>query len=221
MLRPTMANRRTRPARADRPRPHRADRGAHLNPLHTEGVPIVRDGVEKLEAPNYADLYRRFGFRLDELADQCRGLLDSTEKVYEQAADKLFQSRVGVSLDDARRWDVIRTSARRSGIPVPEGEDARARATSSDMGVDLKSQQNVELDVERRLTARVLPPIEFPAGSSSSFSRWAGQTTGAPSSTKGRAHRALREHLRGARHGGEASRRRGRHRGLGDAHAAA
>ena len=73
MLRPTMAN------ESDRDRRERIDRvrieltEEHLNPLHTEGVHIVRDGVEKLEAPNYADLYRRFGFRLDELADQCRG----------------------------------------------------------------------------------------------------------------------------------------------------
>ncbi len=40
----------------------------HLNPLYAEGVRIVRDGVERLDAPNYAELYRRFGFRLDELA---------------------------------------------------------------------------------------------------------------------------------------------------------
>ena len=97
MLRPTMANEpdRDRRERIDRVRTELTEE--HLNPLHAEGVHIVREGVEKLEAPNYADLYRKFGFRLDELADQCRGLLDSTEKVYEQAADKLFRSRVGVS----------------------------------------------------------------------------------------------------------------------------
>src|SRR4029453_18713071 len=68
MLRPAMAN------EPDRDRRERIDKvrvdltEEHLNPLHAEGVRIVRDGVERLEAPNYTELYRRFGFRLDDLA---------------------------------------------------------------------------------------------------------------------------------------------------------
>src|SRR4029453_9351095 len=96
MLRPAMAN------EPDRDKRERIDKARvelteeHLNPLHAEGVHIVREGVERLEAPNYADLYRRFGFRLDELAEQCRDLLDSTEKLFEESADKLFRARVGI-----------------------------------------------------------------------------------------------------------------------------
>ena len=109
MLRPAMANEpdRDKRERLDRVRVELTEE--QLNPLHAEGVQIVRDGVERLEAPNYAELYRRLGFRLDDLADQCRALLDSTEKVFEESADRLFRARVGIGLDEAKRWDVIRT----------------------------------------------------------------------------------------------------------------
>ena len=167
MLRPAMAN------EPDRDKRERIDRirveltEEHLNPLYAEGVHIVSDGVEKLEAPNYADLYRRFGFRLDELADQCRALLDSTEKVFEQAADRLFRARVGVSLDEAQRWDVIRTFRAPewdSQFPAEKMMPA-LEATLTDMGIDLKSQKNVELDVEQRpkkSPRAFCAPIEVP-----------------------------------------------------------
>ena len=37
----------------------------------------------ELDAPNYYELYKRFGFRLDELAVECRALLDETERLWE------------------------------------------------------------------------------------------------------------------------------------------
>ena len=167
MLRPAMAN---EPDRDKRERIDRVRTGLtedHLNPLHAEGVNIVRDGVEKLDAPNYAELYRSFGFRLDELADQCRALLDSTEKTFEEAADKLFRARVGVSLDEAKRWDVIRTFRAPEWDPqFPKEKMLPAlEATLTDLGVDLKSQQNVELDVEQRpkkSPRAFCAPIEIP-----------------------------------------------------------
>jgi oligoendopeptidase F len=167
MLRPAMAN------EPDRDKRERIDRvrieltEEHLNPLYAEGVHIAQKGVEQLESPNYADLYRGFGFRLDELADQCRALLDSTEKVFEQAADRLFRARAGVSLDDAQRWDVIRTFRAPEWDPqFPAAKMLPAlEATLSDMGIDLKSQKNVELDVEQRpkkSPRAFCAPIEIP-----------------------------------------------------------
>jgi hypothetical protein len=167
MLRPAMANEpdRDKRERIDRVRVELTEE--HLNPLYAEGTHIVREGVERLEAPNYADLYRSFGFRLDELADQCRELLDSTEKVYEQAADKLFRTRTGVGLDEARRWDVIRTfRAPEWDAQFPAEKMLPAlEATLTDMGIDLKSQTNVELDVEQRpkkSPRAFCAPIEVP-----------------------------------------------------------
>src|SRR6478735_3083121 len=167
MLRPAMAN------EPDRDKRERIDKARvelteeHLNPLHAEGVHIVRDGVERLEAPNYTELYRRFGFRLDDLAAQCRDLLDSTEKVFEESADRLFRARVGIGLDEARRWDVIRTFRAPEWDPqFPAQKMLPAlEATLTDMGVDLKSQENVELDVEQRpkkSPRAFCAPIEIP-----------------------------------------------------------
>ena len=167
MLRPAMANEpdRDKRERLDRVRVELTEE--HLNPLHAEGVQIVRDGVERLEAPNYAELYRRLGFRLDELADQCRALLDSTEKLFEEAADKLFRARVGIGLDEAKRWDVIRTFRATEWDPQFPAEKMlpALEATLTDMGVDLRSQENVELDVEQRpkkSPRAFCAPIEIP-----------------------------------------------------------
>ena len=167
MLRPAMANEpdRDKRERIDRVRVELTEE--HLNPLHVEGVHLVRGGVERLESPNYAELYRRFGFRLDELADQCRALLDSTEKAFEQAADRLFRARAGVGLDEAKRWDVIRTFRAPEWDPqFPADKMLPAlEATLADLGVDLKSQANVELDVEQRpkkSPRAFCAPIEVP-----------------------------------------------------------
>ena len=45
----------------------------HLNPVYLEAARIDRDAVQQLGAPNYYELYKRFGFRLDELADGVHG----------------------------------------------------------------------------------------------------------------------------------------------------
>ena len=167
MLRPAIANEpdRDRRERLDQVRVELTEE--HLNPIYVEGVTIVTDAVEKLGAPNYAELYRRFGFRLDELADQCRALLDSTEKLFEESADKLFRARIGIGLDEAQRWDVIRT------FRAPQWDEQFPRekmlpaleATLADLGIDLRSQSNVELDVEQRpkkSPRAFCAPIEVP-----------------------------------------------------------
>jgi hypothetical protein len=167
MLRPAMANEPDRGKREQIDRVRIELTEEHLNPIHADAVHVAREGVDRLEAPNYAELYRRFGFRLDELADQCRALLDSTEAVFEAAADKLFRARTGVGLDEAKRWDVVRV------FRAPEWDEQfpaekmlpALEATLSDLGVDLKSQQNVELDVEQRpkkSPRAFCAPIEIP-----------------------------------------------------------
>jgi hypothetical protein len=167
MLRPTIAN---EPDRAKREQLDSVRVGLteeHLNPLYLDGVQDVRRGVAELGAADYTELYRRFGFRLDDLAAQCRALLDSTERVYEQAADKLFRARIGVGLDEAERWDVLRSFRAPQWDPqFPEAKMLPAlEATLSDMGVDLRAQKNVELDVERRpkkSPRAFCAPIEVP-----------------------------------------------------------
>jgi hypothetical protein len=167
MLRPTIANEPDRSKREQLDKVRVGLTEEHLNPIYFEGVEVVRKGVSELGAPNYTELYRRFGFRLDDLAAQCRALLDSTEKLYEDAADKLFRARIGVGLDEAKRWDVLRSFRAPQWDPqFPEDKMLPAlEVTLSDLGVDLRSQQNVELDVERRpkkSPRAFCAPIEVP-----------------------------------------------------------
>src|SRR5436190_1441858 len=64
----------------------------HMNPLHLDAAQVVQHGATDLGFANYLELYRQAlpSSALDELADQCRVFLDSTEQLYETSADKLF-----------------------------------------------------------------------------------------------------------------------------------
>ena len=76
MLRPTIAN---EPDRAKRQRLEHARNALteeHLLPIQLEAAQVERDAVVRLGAPTYAELHRRFGFRLEELAEQARAFLD-------------------------------------------------------------------------------------------------------------------------------------------------
>jgi hypothetical protein len=152
MLRPVMANEadRDRRARLERARLDLLD--DHLNPVYLEAARIDREAVTKLGSPNYYELYRRFGFRLDELASECEALLDETEGLWETEGDRLFRERLGLALADARPADVSRL------FRAPELDTAypadrmlpALEATLADLGIDLRSQSNVHLDLEQR-----------------------------------------------------------------------
>ncbi len=167
MLRPTIANEpdRDRRQRLDAERTRLTDE--HLNPVYRDAVEISQRAIKELGAPTYAELYRRFGFKLEELAAQCRDFLSSTEQLYEEVADKLFRDRVGVGLDEAKRWDVPRVFRAENWdnfFPADKMLPA-LEATLGDLGIDLRAQQNVELDLEQRpsKTPRAFcAPIEVP-----------------------------------------------------------
>jgi oligoendopeptidase F len=167
MLRPTMAN------EPDRDRRQRLEQARnelteeHLVPLQLEASHIERRAVEQLGAPNYVELHRRFGFRLDELGEQARAFLDSTEGRWEDAGDRLFRSRVGVGLAEAQRFDVARMFRAPQWDPSFPGDQMlpALEGTLADLGVDLRAQKNVELDVEQRekkSPRAFCAPIEVP-----------------------------------------------------------
>jgi oligoendopeptidase F len=169
MARPAMAN------EGDRAKRERIDERStevleeQLNPLHLEAAHAVQDGARGLGFDNYLDLYRRAlpTSAIDELVPQCRALLESTERLYEDAADRLFRTRVGISLSEAKRWDVGRLFRAPSWdelfaadrmLPALEG-------TLSELGIDLKGQQNVHLDLDERPSKSpraFCSPIEVP-----------------------------------------------------------
>jgi oligoendopeptidase F len=152
MVRPTIAN------TEDRAKRRALDEGRceledeHLNPIYLETTGIVSDATRALGSATYYDLHLRFGFRLPELAEQCRAFLDSTERLYETSADRLFRARAGVALEGARRWDVPRVFRAPEWDPqFPSDRLVPALETTLDqLGIDLRSQPNVILDVEQR-----------------------------------------------------------------------
>ncbi len=140
-----------------------------MNPIYVEAAEVVQRAVRELGFDNYLELYRKIlpSSALDELAAQCRTVLDSTERLWEDAADRLFRSRVGVGLEGATRWDVPRL------FRAPEWDELFPKdrmvpaleATLADLGIDLQSQENVTLDLEERpnkAPRAFCAPIEIP-----------------------------------------------------------
>ena len=121
----------------------------------------------KLGAPNYYELYKGFGFRLDELARECDSLLDETEGLWQTEGDKLFRERLGIGLDDARPADVARLfRAPELDRSYPADRMLPAlEQTLADLGIDLHAQRNVHLDLEQRpgkSPRAFCSPIEVP-----------------------------------------------------------
>ena len=167
MLRPVIANEpdRDRRQRLEETRLRLTDE--ELNPVYLDAARIDREAVQGLGAPNYYELYQRFGFRLDDLAEQCTEVLDATERLWEETGDRLFRERIGVGLADARAWDVQRL------FRAPEWDQAfpsdsmlpALEATLRELGIDLASQENVHLDLEQRPSKSpraFCSPIEVP-----------------------------------------------------------
>jgi hypothetical protein len=109
MLPPTIANTADRDTRADLEARRNELTDEHLNPLYLDAVRTTQRAIPELGAPTYFHLYRdRFLYDLEGLAAQCRAFLDSTERLYEDAIDRVLRERVGVGLTEAERWDVRR-----------------------------------------------------------------------------------------------------------------
>jgi hypothetical protein len=167
MLRPAMANEPDSDKRRELESIRNALTEEHLVPLQLDASRIAHRAAGELGAPSYLELYRRFGFELDALAEQCRSFLETTERLYETAADRLFRARVGIPLAEAKRWDVARVfRAPQWDTAFPSERMLPALEGSlADLGIDLHAQANVHLDVEARpqKTPRAFcAPIEVP-----------------------------------------------------------
>jgi hypothetical protein len=167
LLRPTMANEPDRERREllDRARVELTD--SELNPHHLRIAETRREATRALGAETYKDLYTRFGFELEQLAEQCERFLTETEDLYVSAFDRLFQRRVGVPLDGAKRWDLprlFRATEWDTGFSAAAMVPA-LEATLAGLGIDLRAQKNVHLDLVPRPTKTpraFCAPIEVP-----------------------------------------------------------
>jgi len=167
MLRPTMSNEPDRERRRALEDARNELSEEHLNPVYREAAAVTFKAVKDLGAPDAVELHRRFGFKLDDLAAQCRAVLADTETLFEDTINPLLRERLGISLDEAERWDIPRL------FRAPEWDDQfpadgmlpALEATLSDLGIDIYGQPNVELDVEQRekkSPRAFCAPIEVP-----------------------------------------------------------
>jgi len=139
----------------------------HLNALELQAAQVVQRETRRLGADSYADLYRSFGFPLDDLAEQCRRLLTDTEDLWAETGDRFFRSRVGLGLSEIRRWDVGRAWRGAQWDSAFPGDRmlSALEGTLGDLGIDLRGQENVELDLDERPTKdprAFCSPIEVP-----------------------------------------------------------
>jgi hypothetical protein len=167
LLRPAIANEpdRSRRERLDRTRVELTEE--HLNPRYARMAEARRSATSELGTPTYRELYARFGFPLDRLGEQCERFLADTEDLYVRALDAIFSRRVGIPLEQVCRWDVprlFRASEWDAGFPGQAMLPA-LEGTLGGLGIDLRTQENVHLDIESRPTKSpraFCAPIEVP-----------------------------------------------------------
>jgi hypothetical protein len=152
MLRPAMANEPDRDKRRALEQARNELTEEHMNPVYRDGMAVTLQAVKDLGAPDAVELHRRFGFKLDELADQCRAVLADTETLFEETIEPLLRERLGISLDEAERWDIPRLfrATEWDESFTADGMLPALEGTLTGLGIDLHSQSNVELDVEQR-----------------------------------------------------------------------
>jgi hypothetical protein len=167
MLKPRLGNEEDRDVRARVEAARNELTEEHLNALELQAAQVVHRETQRLGAANYADLYRSFGFPLDDLAEQCRRLLVETEDLWEKAGDRFFRSRVGLGLGEITRWDVGRAWRGADWDAAFPGQAMlpALEVTLAELGIDLYGQENVELDLEERPNKdprAFCSPIEVP-----------------------------------------------------------
>ena len=140
----------------------------HLVPLRVEQYRALGEAARGLGVANVLELYRdHLGVDLDGLAAQCVDVLDATERLYAERMDRTLREETGVGLADAEVWDLrrwARSPKWDAAFPADRMLPA-LRSTLSDLGIDLDTQENIELDVEHRptkLPRAFCSPIEVP-----------------------------------------------------------
>ena len=198
----------------------------HLNPVYLEAAEIDRAAVRQLDAPNYYELYERFGFNLDVGR---RGVPGAARRHREALGARGRPALPRAARNRARRRHGRGTSPRlfrASELDELYPSDRMLPAlesTLADLGIDLRGAG------ERASRSR-LAPVEVAArvlradrgagqgDARDPADRRQGRLGGAV--PRGGPHRALREHERRPADGSSPARRHGGHRRLGDAAAA-
>ena len=169
MVRPALANEPDRNTRRELDAQANAVLDEEMNALHLDAAQVVQRGARDVGFANYLELYRKAlpSSALDDLAEQCRTFLDSTESCTRPGPTS-FSARASASrsgkpsagtsprLFRAPEWDPMFPADRM--VPALE-------STLEDLGIDLNGQKNVTLDLDERPNKSpraFCAPIEVP-----------------------------------------------------------
>ena len=156
---------RPRPPRAPRPRQGRADGRSTRT---TCAWPKSGESDGTLGAETYRDLYARFGSRWTSSRVSAERFLAATEDLYVSPHSTGSPARRRAVGGRRSGGTCLGSSERPSGTRAsrPEAMVPALEATLLGLGIDLRRQENVHLDVEARPTkkpAGLCAPIEVPA----------------------------------------------------------
>ncbi len=125
----------------------------NLNPVLKERTILLHHTARELGFEDYAALYEEIkGVELQPLCLAVQKFLDKTRPLYEKKMSELIESRVGVSLPEAEKHDVSFAFRATEFDKFFRKEDAveTLTRTLAGMGINLRDQKNIHLDVEER-----------------------------------------------------------------------
>lgn len=124
-----------------------------LNPLYLAIVERAHELSVELGWKSYRQMYEELrGFDLPGLERQTRAFLDVTEGRYRELVEPQLIAQTGMGLDDLRRSDLpyfFRAKSYDGMFPADGLTDAFER-TLAGLGIELRNQANVKLDLEQR-----------------------------------------------------------------------
>lgn len=127
---------------------------AELNPIREEAHAISTEAAGALGASTLRALFSELGLPHEEFAPQCERFLEATASLHAELFDALLRARANVRLEDAQAWDVprvFRSELWDAAFPA-EAMLPALEATLAGLGIELRAQRNVVLDVEPRPT---------------------------------------------------------------------
>ena len=225
MLRPAIANEpdRERRARLDAARASSSPRST-CSPARRRWRRSGARATRELGAPTYRELYERFRFPLDTLAEQCRALpRGDGGPVRRQPSTALLPRAASASRSTRRGAPTSRgSSARPSGTRASRRTRCcrRSRGRSPTSASTCARQENVHLDIEPPPAEDAARVLRADRGARPRHARHPADRRPrrlARPLPRGRPHGALRAHRREPARREPPPGRQRRHRGLGDA----
>lgn len=124
-----------------------------LNPLHEQVMARSHELAAELGWPSYREMFADLkGVDLAALERQTRAFIDVTARPYRELVGSQLEAQIGIGLDRLRRSDLpyfFRGPRHDSLFPAEDLLDSLEQ-TLRGIGVELRDQANVKLDVEGR-----------------------------------------------------------------------